>query len=207
MISLCAEVYAGAGKAKDLTLEDVGDPKVGEFLSDIEKGVVHYGSSTGFFGRKMFERGPQFLSAAVMYENMVVESYGGVGGVTDANYSLPFPVVAIYPSEGDVLERPPGRRGQPRVGDARAGGGGEALRRLPVAARAAAGGLVVRLPPRRPICAAGVAGGRRARCRPGRAADDAGRAAGAGRDERDRALEARTKSTRTSPWCWTRAGR
>ena len=100
LISLCAEVYAGAGKTKDLTLEDVNDPKVGEFLSDIEKGVVHYGSSTGFFGRKMFERGPQFLSAAVMYENMVVESYGGVGGVTDASYNLPFPVVAIYPSEG-----------------------------------------------------------------------------------------------------------
>jgi Ca-activated chloride channel homolog len=97
LISICAKVYAGAGKTRDLTLEDVANPKVAAFVEQIEKSVVHYGSSTGFFGNKMFERGPGFLSAAVLYENMVVESYGGVGGKT---YNLPFPVVSIYPSEG-----------------------------------------------------------------------------------------------------------
>jgi Ca-activated chloride channel homolog len=65
---------------------------VAQFLGDIETAVVHYGSSTGFFGRKMFAGGPQYLSAAVLYENMVIESYAETG--------LPFPVVAIYPKEG-----------------------------------------------------------------------------------------------------------
>src|SRR5262249_39881704 len=41
----------------------------------------------------MFEGGPGYLSAAVLYENMVIESY-------DPKYHQPFPVVAIYPKEG-----------------------------------------------------------------------------------------------------------
>jgi Ca-activated chloride channel family protein len=40
----------------------------------------------------MFSTGPQYLSAAVLYENMVIESY--------SQSNLPFPVVAIYPKEG-----------------------------------------------------------------------------------------------------------
>lgn len=92
LISLFAEVYAASGKTAGLTVGDVNKPNTADFLSGIEKSVVHYGSSTGFFGRQMFSTGPQFLSAAVLYENMVIESY------SQAN--LPFPVVAIYPKEG-----------------------------------------------------------------------------------------------------------
>ena len=92
LISLMAEAYAAVGKTKDLTVADLKKPQTAAFLSAIESSVVHYGSSTGFFGRKMFANGPQYLSAAVLYESMVVESYG--------EKSMPFPVVAIYPREG-----------------------------------------------------------------------------------------------------------
>ena len=92
LISLFAEIYAASGKTAGLTVADVDKPRTADFLSGIEKSVVHYGSSTGFFGRQMFSSGPQYLSAAVLYENMVIESY------SQAN--LPFPVVAIYPKEG-----------------------------------------------------------------------------------------------------------
>jgi len=92
LISLFAEVYAGSGKTAALTAADVNKPHTADFLSGIEKSVVHYGSSTGFFGRQMFSSGPQYLSAAVLYENMVIESY--------SQNNLPFPVVAIYPKEG-----------------------------------------------------------------------------------------------------------
>ena len=93
LISLFAEIYAGAGKVKGLTLEDLQKPEVKQFLAEIEQSVVHYGSSTGFFGKKMFSGGPSYLSAAVLYENMVIESYG-------AKEPLSFPVVAVYPKEG-----------------------------------------------------------------------------------------------------------
>jgi Ca-activated chloride channel family protein len=93
LISLIAEVYAAAGKQRGLALEDVQQEEVADYLQKIEKSVVHYGSSTGFFGRKMFDNGPEYLSAAVLYENMIIESY-------DPKYQLPFPIVAIYPKEG-----------------------------------------------------------------------------------------------------------
>jgi Ca-activated chloride channel family protein len=93
LIALFAEVYAAAGKMRDLTVADVRKPATAQYLTTIEKAIVHYGSSTGFFGRKMFERGPAYLSAAVLYESVVIESYA-------PKYSPPFPVVAIYPKEG-----------------------------------------------------------------------------------------------------------
>ena len=93
LIALFAEAYAAAGKTRDLTLADLRRPATAQFVSGIENAVVHYGSSTGFFGRKMFERGPGFLSAAVLYESVVIESYS-------PKYAPPFPVVAIYPKEG-----------------------------------------------------------------------------------------------------------
>src|SRR6516162_4217993 len=92
LISLFAEVYAASGKTAALTLADVNKPSTALFVAGIEKSVVHYGSSTGFFGRQMFSTGPQYLSAAVLYENMVIESY--------SENNLPFPVVAVYPKEG-----------------------------------------------------------------------------------------------------------
>jgi len=93
LISLFAEVYAASGKTSGLTLQDVTAPATARFLTEIESSVVHYGSSTGFFGKKMFNTGPDYLSAAVLYENMVIESY-------QPKYKMPFPVVAIYPKEG-----------------------------------------------------------------------------------------------------------
>ena len=91
LISVIAEVYAASKKTSNLTREDVQNPRTADFVRGVEHSVVHYGSSTGFFGRKMFGAGPQFLSAAVLYESMVIESYG---------QNLQFPVVAIYPKEG-----------------------------------------------------------------------------------------------------------
>jgi Ca-activated chloride channel family protein len=92
-IALVASTYAGAGKARDLELGDVD--RAAPFVKRVQGGVVHYGRSTGFFAENMFTRGPAYLSAAVLYENLVVESY------LDARYQAkPFPVVAIYPKEG-----------------------------------------------------------------------------------------------------------
>jgi Ca-activated chloride channel homolog len=92
LISLFAEAYAAAGKTAGLKLADLEKPQTKQFIAGVEQSVVHYGSSTGFFGRKMFANGPEYLSAAVLYESMVVESY--------SETNLAFPIVAIYPKEG-----------------------------------------------------------------------------------------------------------
>ncbi len=93
LISIFAETYAGAGKVAGLQLEDLQKKEVSDFMGEIERSVVHYGTSTGFFGKKMFDNGPEYLSAAVLYENMAIEANSG-------KCNLPFPIVAIYPKEG-----------------------------------------------------------------------------------------------------------
>ncbi len=93
--SIIAMVYAASGKTTGLTVADVQQPEVAAFVSDVESGVIHYGRSTGFFSQQMFNRGPGYLSAAVLYENLVVEAYNKT-----LYPNLPLPVVAIYPAEG-----------------------------------------------------------------------------------------------------------
>lgn len=93
LISLFAEVYAATGKTTNLTMADIGKPETARYLAEIESSVVHYGSSTGFFGKKMFTNGPSYVSASVLYENMVIESYA-------QQPPTQFPIVAIYPKEG-----------------------------------------------------------------------------------------------------------
>ncbi len=101
LISLLAEVYAGAGKLDGLTVADVNRPETAQFVRDIERSVVHYGSSTGFFANTMFSEGPQALSAAVLYESLVIESYDRAKRPEPSAYDQnQFPVVAIYPKEG-----------------------------------------------------------------------------------------------------------
>jgi Ca-activated chloride channel family protein len=95
LCAILAEVYAAAGKTEDLTAADVA--RAGKYLEELEKGIVHYGASTGFFGKKMFANSTQYLNAAVMYENMVVESY-----LPPFKGKLADDVVAIYPKEGSV---------------------------------------------------------------------------------------------------------
>lgn len=91
LIAVLAEVYAATGKTSGLTTADLERPEVARLVGDIERAVVHYGSSTGFLGRRMFGEGPGYLSATVLYENMVIESYRA---------STAPPLVAIYPREG-----------------------------------------------------------------------------------------------------------
>lgn len=93
LLSFLAEAYAGAEKTRGLSLEDLAAPKTRNFLTGIERSLVHYGKSTGFFSEKMLSRGPSYLSAAVLYENSVVESYAR------GNANGP-PLIAIYPREG-----------------------------------------------------------------------------------------------------------
>lgn len=101
--AVIASTYAGADKQRDLTLEDLQDEDTINFLASVEKSIIHYGSSTGFFAQRMFERGPSYLSAAVMYENLVV--YQENKRLSGESQQLP--VVAIYPKEGTFWSNHP----------------------------------------------------------------------------------------------------
>jgi Ca-activated chloride channel family protein len=95
LIAVLAETYAGAKKKGGLTAADVTAPATQEYVGKIEQAVSFYGRSTGFFGDRMVERGPAYLSAAVLYENMVIEA-----NKPTAKVKPELPVVALYPKEG-----------------------------------------------------------------------------------------------------------
>jgi Ca-activated chloride channel homolog len=94
LISALAIAYAATGKVNGLKLEDLTNAQTVKFMSQIESSVQHYGSSTGFFADKLVANGPGYLSAAVLYESSVIESYEPGKNKTG------LPLVAIYPKEG-----------------------------------------------------------------------------------------------------------
>jgi Ca-activated chloride channel family protein len=103
IVSIIAETYAGLGKQRGLTEADLESPELKEFMLGVESSVIHYGTSTGFFGERMFERGPSYLSAAVLYENLIVaQETKRLSGQTSQ-----IPVVAIYPKEGTFWSNHP----------------------------------------------------------------------------------------------------
>lgn len=93
--AIIAENYAAVGKVRGLTTADVDASSTKEFVANVESSIIHYGDSTGFFANKMFSNGPNYLSATVMYESLVVEANDG-----KTYPHLADPVVAIYPKEG-----------------------------------------------------------------------------------------------------------
>ena len=103
IVSIIAETYAGLNKQKGLTENDLNSPDLKDFMAKVESSVIHYGASTGFFGDRMFERGPSYLSAAVLYENLIVaQETKRING-----QSSQIPVVAIYPKEGTFWSNHP----------------------------------------------------------------------------------------------------
>ena len=103
VVSIIAEAYAGANKQRGLTESDLQTPEMRKFMTEVESSVIHYGTSTGFFGTRMFDRGPSYLSAAVLYENLIVaQETKRING-----QSSQIPVVAIYPKEGTFWSNHP----------------------------------------------------------------------------------------------------
>lgn len=103
IVSIIAETYAGLGKQHGLTENDLQSPRLKEFMSQVESSIIHYGTSTGFFAERMFERGPSYLSAAVLYENLIVaQEVKRISG-----QSSQVPVIAIYPKEGTFWSNHP----------------------------------------------------------------------------------------------------
>ncbi len=95
LIAIIAQVYAAVHKTSDLTIADVRREETRRFLADIARSVSQYGESTGTFGKKMLVTDPKEFHAAVLYENMVIQSYDSNGNPRGKE-----PIVAIYPSEG-----------------------------------------------------------------------------------------------------------
>ncbi len=111
MAATIASYYAASGKS-ELTLADVEDPEVRDFVEGVERGVVHYSDEALKFLTKFAEAEAQagelpYVSAILMQEQLVyLYNTGNPGGDRDGFDNAPrpeIPLVAISPKDGTLM--------------------------------------------------------------------------------------------------------
>ena len=114
--ALIAQNYAATGKTAGLSSEDLANPQVVQFGTDIESSVVHYGDITMTFLNNWFRadrRGTalNYASAVAVEEKSVIDyNRGDPDGVLEQGEQLRpprVPLVAIYPTEGTIYSDNP----------------------------------------------------------------------------------------------------
>jgi Ca-activated chloride channel family protein len=99
LLALMTQVYAGADKLTDLSLAKLQQPKISQYLHELQTSVAHYGRSSRFFYQEFLSKDPSYLSAIILSENKVVQSYN--------DKLSAYPLVAIYPKEGTLWSEHP----------------------------------------------------------------------------------------------------
>lgn len=114
--ALVAQAYAATGKTSGLSSEDLDNPAVAQFATDVESSVVHYGDTTLTFLNNWYRadvRGNplQYVSAAAVEEKSVIDyNTGNPDGILDPGEEAREPrepLVAIYPEEGTLFSNHP----------------------------------------------------------------------------------------------------
>jgi Ca-activated chloride channel family protein len=114
--ALVAQTYAATGKTAGLSSEDLADPEVVRFGTDIESSVVHYGDITMTFLNNWFRadrRGTAltYVSAVAVEEKSLIDyNRGNPDGVLSQGEEPReprIPLVAIYPEEGTLYSDNP----------------------------------------------------------------------------------------------------
>jgi len=114
--ALIAQTYAATGKTEGLSSEDLANPAVIQYGSDLESSVVHYGDITMTFLNNWFRadrRGTAltYASAVAVEEKSVIDyNRGNPDGVLDQGEEPReprIPLVAIYPEEGTLYSNNP----------------------------------------------------------------------------------------------------
>jgi Ca-activated chloride channel family protein len=114
--ALIAQNYAGAGKVRDLTVEDLGKAAVVDTNRQVESAVVHYGETTLTFLNNWYRADRegtalQYVSAVAVEEKSVIDyNTGNPDGVLDPGEEPrppKVPLVAIYPKEGTTFSDNP----------------------------------------------------------------------------------------------------
>jgi Ca-activated chloride channel family protein len=100
VLATLAEFYAGAGKTRGLTIQDVQNESTLDYVAQVEKTVRFYGEGNepAIIARALVE-GRSFLDAFVVQEQMVVYFNTQRQGQER--------LVALYPSEGTLWEDHP----------------------------------------------------------------------------------------------------
>ncbi|MHB1137824.1 MAG: vWA domain-containing protein [Microthrixaceae bacterium] len=114
--ALIAQTYAATGKTSGLSAEDLANPAVVQYGTDIESSVVHYGDITMTFLNNWYRAdrrgtGLTYASAVAVEEKSLIDyNKGNPDGVLSQGEDPQkprIPLVAIYPSEGTLYSDNP----------------------------------------------------------------------------------------------------
>ncbi|MGE5265370.1 MAG: VWA domain-containing protein [Acidobacteriota bacterium] len=97
LLATLAEFYAGAGKTRNLSEEDVKTQSTLDYVGALEKSVRYYGEGEQATIDQVLAKGRNYLDAFVVSERMVVYFNG----------KSPNKLVAIYPAEGTLWQDHP----------------------------------------------------------------------------------------------------
>jgi len=101
LLATLAEFYAGAGKTRGLTEEDVQRQATLDYVAAIEKTVRHYGEGEWALVQRLLNEGRGDLDAFVCQEQLVIYYNRQAGSATAPA------LVAVYPKEGSLWEDHP----------------------------------------------------------------------------------------------------
>ena len=96
LLATLAEFYAGTGKTRGLTVEDVQAQRTLEYVGAIEKTVRYYGEGEWPIAQRAVQQGRSYLDAFVCSEQIVVWAR-----------SKGADLVAVYPAEGALWQDHP----------------------------------------------------------------------------------------------------
>ncbi|MCP4168433.1 MAG: VWA domain-containing protein [Chloroflexi bacterium] len=97
MLATLAEFYAGAGKTRALSEEDVLKQETLDYVRDVESTISLYGENEATAMQRMRDQGRDYLDALIVMEALVAQH----------NQAGNDPLVAIYPREGTLWEDHP----------------------------------------------------------------------------------------------------
>ncbi len=98
MTTIMALSTASGTPSENLTMNDLTNVMNQNWLKVFESSAVMYGKSTGFLATYMEEGGPNTLSIAFLYENLIKDIYNSATGGK---------IIAIYPEEGTLYSDHP----------------------------------------------------------------------------------------------------
>lgn len=104
LMALLLEFCEAANKTpSQLTVEDIRNPIVLEFVKTIEQKAVYYGKSTGFFGDWAAENGPSAITFFTAYENVVISSSAKSRAKWEASLSAVYTPYGILYSDHPLV--------------------------------------------------------------------------------------------------------
>ncbi len=98
-MAVLLEITAASGKLPDqITMNDLQNSTIQEWMEKVESTAVLYGTSTGFLAKQAVQLGPSALNVMILYENLIIETAkdGEALAKWDDN------IVAVYPEEGTL---------------------------------------------------------------------------------------------------------